>query len=412
MGGKMENQRRKDIWKKVKKIALILTLICSILTIYNFIESKVNTGKNKVVMEVGDVYKNEENEDVTSDTIKTGDKSPVIQGDGNTVNYIESELETDKPKSVAVLKDISLEYLSAEDDRINNIYAFDLDSLSGEEKKYYLDSNCCTNLLVSNNSKTEYQITRFKFCAENISRDLTPYFLGLIEYDLSDGLYDLALYLYNDGWGDAHNIKLELVDENDILLEYFKKEDLTWEVEELPSGEETLQKILSNDMLLKYPDSDINIYPELKILCNETQCVLSNIGNIYITPQGIGTAEIGASGPMAYGIFIDTSSSTYTFEEDISENIKSNGLIDMPICFFADMSCDMDFYIELEIFDGSDTFVVRTESKYIHLRVSHSSQYWNFDGREIDGNSSYYLEDTFISYPFIKNIPKENIRIR
>lgn len=308
-----------------------------------------------------------------------------------------------------MLKDITLEYLSAEDDRINNIFAFDLDSLSGEEKKYYLDNNCCTNLLVSNNSQSEYQITKFKFCAENISRDLTPYFLGLIQYDFSDGLYDLALHLENDGWGDAHNIKLELIDENDILLEYFRKEDLTWEVEEVPSGEEILQKILSNEMLLKYPNYSIDISPELKISCNETESVLRDIGHIYISPEGIGTDEIGAPGSMAYGIFIDTSSSTYTFEENISENIKPNGLIDMPICFFADMSCDMDFYIELEIFDGSDIFVVRTDNKNIHLRVSHYSKAWNCDGREINENVSYYLHYTFISYPFINNIPEENI---
>ena len=401
----MKNQRKKDIWKRLKNIALILALSCSIITIYSFVGSKVNIVGNKVVEE--DKYNNEENKDVISNTIQTGDKSPVIQGDGNTVNYIESELETDKPKSVAVLKDITLEYLSAEDDRINNIYSFDIDSLSGEEKKYYLGSNCCTNLLVSNNSKREYQITKFKFYAENISRDLTPYFLGLIKYDFSDGLYDLALYLYNDGWGDAHNIKLEMVDESGVLLEYFKEEDLTWVLDELSADGESLQKILSDDMLLKYPDSDINIYPELKISCDETQCVLSNIGNIYITPQGIGTQEIGAPGPMAYGIFIDTSSSTYIFEENISENIKPNGLIDIPICFFTDMSCDMDFYIELEIFDGSDTFVVKTESKCIHLRVSHHS--WTVDGREINKNSSYYLEDTFISYPFINNIPEEKL---
>ena len=132
MEDKMKNQRKKDIWKKLKNIALILALSCSIITIYSFVGSKVNIVGNKVVEE--DKYNNEETKDVISNTIQTGDKSPVIQGDGNTVNYIESELETDKPKSVAVLKDITLEYLSAEDDRINNIYSFDIDSLSGEEK--------------------------------------------------------------------------------------------------------------------------------------------------------------------------------------------------------------------------------------------------------------------------------------
>ena len=121
---------------------------------------------------------------------------------------------------------------------------------------------------------------------------------------------------------------------------------------------------------------------------------------LLITPDGLDYMGGGAPSIMAYGIYIDTDKSKFSFSKNVSEIIKPNSNIDLPICFFPNMSCSMTFYIELEIFDGEKYITVKTEKKNMYFRVSHAAEC--VDGSKVDNNCQENADDIFVSYPFIE----------
>lgn len=351
---------------------------------------------------IKELFFNEKPEDTLSaEQVISGEDNRVFQNNGDIHGDIYNgnvyyDYVSDTPKSVAKIQDISLQYLKSEDNRMEELYFLDLDDLSGKEGRYYLEDNCCTKLLVSNNSDKEYQIVKFSFHARNIKKDLTPYFVEYMDFNYETE--NITAVIYNDGWGNANDVHIEMTDKDSVLDEYFNKEDITWSFDKI-KADERIKINITKDMLLKYPGESVYINPVFQIVCDETKCDLKDSIGFSITPDGFFIGDYGAPSVFAYGIVIDTDKSEYSFEDNISENIKPNGMIDMPICFFPDVSCYMDFYIELEIYDGSESnFTVRTDEKSVYFHVSHSSS--NYDGKEISGDFYYTPDEYFISYPY------------
>ena len=259
-------------------------------------------------------------------------------------------------------------------------------------------------LTVSNNSDHDYDITKFSFYATNIVKDYSPYFEGYFDCDLGTPLF---LNLHNDGWGNATNIRIELTDKSGLLSEYFSSEDLIWSINSLSPNELENILLLTNDNLLKYPDSEVIIDGILTITCNETDSAftLDEYTSFIITPEGLSMCGGGDDSLSAYGIYIDTDKSTYDFSRNVLEPIKAHSNINLPICFYPNMSCNMTFYIELEIFTGTKTKTIRTEEKNMHFRVSHAAtEYTNY----YNNNFEFFPDETFVSYPFTEKLTTEN----
>lgn len=303
----------------------------------------------------------------------------------------------------ATFNDVPSQYMVQRNgEMIEQPYPLNFTDLTEYKKQYSVTEDCITSLLVSNNSDHQYEITKFSFYATNIEKDYSPYFEGSLDCDENNTLF---LNLHNDGWGFAFNVKIELTDKSGILSEYFAPEDLIWSANSFLPDESKTIPLLTNDDLLVYPDTDINIDGIITITCDGHTYVLDEYMSFEITPEGLTMYGGGDDSILAYGIFIDTDNSTYTFSENVSEPINANSNINLPICFYPNMSCDMTFYIELEIFTGTKTRTIRTPKKNMHFRVSHAaSEYNNYQ----NNNFEYFPNETYVSYPFTEKIATEN----
>lgn len=361
-------------WELIVRIGIVVALIVGIIEIIQFLDSRKDTP------------------DITNTADNGGEATINI---AETIN-IQNPKENIVPK--AVFNDVSLDYINQHDDRISeHLYPMNFDDLSEYESEYSVTDNCFTSLLVSNNSEHEYEITRFSFYASEIEKDYAPYFEGNLE---DDGYGVLTLNLHNDGWGEANNVRIELSDEDDILPEYFAMDDLSWNVDKFLPNEDKKIQLLTNDDLLKCPNDNEVIRCVFTIVSDENIFVLKEPLVFWITPEGMISIGGGAPSIMAYGIYIDTDESEFSFSKNVSEIIKPNSNIDLPICFFPNMSCSMTFYIELEIFDGEKYITVKTAEKDMYFRVSHAAEC--MDGSNVDNNYEENTDDIFVSYPFIE----------
>ena len=147
------NKKKLNWWKFIVRIGVVVSLIVGIIEFVHFFLPKkeepsvVNTVNNS--------------------------KDTIINI-AETINIDEMQ-EDSEPYTV--FNDVALSYINQQDDRIRkHLYPLNFDDLSQYEKKYSVTDNCFTSLLVSNNSKHEYQITKLSFYASNIEKDYSPYF--------------------------------------------------------------------------------------------------------------------------------------------------------------------------------------------------------------------------------------------
>lgn len=395
--------------KRIKAVVATAGFVAAIATIIQVSHELYNNylAKNRQGDENGHTTEKTETdsmENMEGDHIHIeGNDNTVITGDNINVTQISGNMD-EASGSTVMLKEVSLDYLSFNDERIKNIFLWNYSDLSSDDKMYYVDNNCCTRLLADNNSDTEYEITKLSFYAENIRRDFEPYFTSwLVNRTVSEEEHYVTLELWNDGWGDAHNIKMCVKDESSVLYDYLDTTNLQWEIEQAEAGENISMRIWDNSMLLKYPDDSVIFDDcELEIVSKEKKITIP-MDFFYIDSNGIWAQDVGAPSTSIYGIAVDSSIESFEFSEDISEFIAPNGIIDIPICFFPDMSCSMDFYIELEIFDGKEFFSVKTDVKNIYFRVSHGAKNINKNIELADAASQNpYLDlySTFMTFPY------------
>lgn len=395
--------------RRIKRVVAVFTFIATIATIVqvcnelykDYLAKNSQADGNEHMIEK---MKTNSMENIKGDNIHVeGNDNTVITGDNINVTQISGNAD-ESSDPTAKLKEVSLDYLAFSDERMKNIFLWNYSDLSSDDKMYYVNNNCCTRLLAGNNSENEYEITKLSFYAENIRRDFEPYFISwLVNRIVSDEERYVTLELLNDGWGDAHDIKLCVKDESSVLYDYLDTSNLQWEVEQAEAGQIISMRIWDNSMLLKYPDDTLEFGDcELEIVSKEKKITIP-MDFFYIDSNGIWAQDVGAPSASIYGIAVDSSIDSFEFSEDISEFIKPNSIIDIPICFFPDMSCSMDFYIELEIFDGKEFFSVKTDVKSIYFRVSHSAQYINENIEFADvANQNPYLDlySTFMTFPY------------
>lgn len=389
----------------MKKIITLITAIASVMTIIMGINALVDTKTND-----DKIQKNSDNE-------------IIIQGDGdNTINvgdgYKLKESSTNKDSINAEhnaninINNLKLDYAVLSDERFQNVYIGDYTDLSASKEKYYLEDNCIFILNICNPTDHDIKINKFSINANNIVPTTQPW-IDVSLYTENEHIY---LNVCNHGWGNAYNIELSIKDAEDILYKYFNKKDLIVKIPELQVGETIIAEFIDNDKVINFPniskDDYITIRPFSQVKIDNKIQDVQNLLPIYLYNNKVKIDIIGGNEGFygVYGIMINTNLNKDKKEYYINEIVSPGEILDIPICFFPNQSCTMEFYTEFNVFNGFDEKTICSDVRNIEFKISSiNSQYVNMDNRIFDLKDISGIEnDYYISYPDSRELKSLN----
>ena len=126
---------------------------------------------------------------------------------------------------------------------------------------------------------------------------------------------------------------------------------------------------------------------------------------IGICNEGPYVGDYGDSGACVYGIMINTDNINFIKEFSVNECIDGGDILDIPLCFFPDSSCKMEFYVEFDIYDGFDTKTIKSEIRNLDFKVSSLNADWsNKNESEISLQEAYQEDEYFeyVTFPYTK----------
>lgn len=220
---------------------------------------------------------------------------------------------------------------------------------------------------------------------------------------------EIGLVIINHGWGDARNIVLTFEAPNmdfgkcildgkekinvDLIEMGTEKYVPLWNSEDfLVEGEYYLTINCADDL------GDI----EISVPKNEGKTLCFGIQDGIFYPIG----GQGAASTVIYGIEIDTSQESYVREEAISESISPHDRLELPICFTANKSCDLDFRVGFEILKKNNKKIV-IWSKFANLKFKKSSFYrsngdvGNYSKEDLESLVNTNPGEVAVTYPYI-----------
>lgn len=304
--------------------------------------------------------------------------------------------------------EISVTYLSTTDSRKDNIYQLFDDEID-DSKKYQLSDSCATQIYISNYYEQEIVLNSIRFVAEDISLIEEP----ILSLNAMEGEGYVDLRVLNAGWENSKNLELKFYGVNDDLANHFVEEKLLLSIPGIKSGEcKTFRLWENSDVVTEIDNGAISFTAtchdidgnEIDVIYNEgdSQYLSIDIYNGELLPMGKG----GPSDRM-YGVCIDTSKSSFSYQDSIEEYIQPNETLTLPICFYPDKSCSMTFYVEFTAVYGNDEIVIQSDPVTLTFEVLNVDYTGIFDATQY---SRYDLEkfvsdqigECLVSYPFIE----------
>lgn len=274
-----------------------------------------------------------------------------------------------------------------------------------ENKEYVIDwypeYNVQEVLVTNNNSNNSIVLTNFKLVSQNIQVDYSP----RIEANSKGGesKNTVYLYLYNKGWGDATNVNIMLKSHTGELN--FSKYDKHLDVLK-HAGYITIQFELDlRDFSYLLSNEDIQYYAiDLEVSCDElSDNYIYNTGYNIIVENGEIYVYLGGGGggnEVIYGIHIDTANSEFEFSQPILEEIKAGEVLQVPIFFYPNKSCEFDYYVEFTVQNGNKQQTIRSDVKHTKYRISSL-----MDTSIYDASNEAIAHDQYvriISFPYDK----------
>lgn len=318
---------RKKFWKRVEKMALIITSLAAIVTIIGFLFS-VNSTSNSY----------DENNN-------TG---MIINGNYGTINFNYSEYVDDN---------ISLIWEELLDLSYAGIYPLSREGMVDVNYCTYYKKGAVINLEFENKSNYSKIITNIDFIVNDITE------IGNCEVDFIpvDFEENISIYAINNGNTDIEDLKIELGSTfNDI---WGRESDINYEtmdslILELSHGE--IRKICQysyNDLLRIF--NARNDYGWLHVFVNNSNNKMINfepfICNIVYDVAGIySIINQGGGGPYneVIPIFIDGKTSKIEMVNNHPE-IKRNGTTGIQFLILPNKSIEIDFQIEIGFSDNT-----------------------------------------------------------
>lgn len=392
---------------KKEKIITIITLLASIATIIGVVFNFINTPDNKTVEKVTlkDVSGNKiiGNNNTSDITVNSGGQ--VAGGD-----IINNNDNTNVEKEASIqFQDIDYKYLSP------NLEDHDLWMIGEEKRRKPLPCASSLKLLVTNeNSKNDIQLTKLKLVALNIKQLNIPRLK--CEIVVSDDRKEIGLIVRNIGWGDAHCVKVNLMNDSSIYTESkyqlkdLFKEMVLVDIPILKMNEEIYTTLFTSKQIKQRNIHSVSIFPNFEMNCEEftdskIDSPIDGIG-VYVEKEhephffldgGLGDSE------YIYGMLIDATKNKDIYESNISECIPAGNLLNMPIIFFPNRSCELDFYFEVEVISSFRKYTIKTEMLHKEFDIVPNVDGY-VDGAKLDPSEYENNEDSeeLISYPFRK----------
>lgn len=299
---------------------------------------------------------------------------------------------------------VNIDYLkSMRDDQ--NIYPMFTDEIHSENVFY---GSCATQVLISNENDDEILVSKLMLETKEIKVDKTPR-LVLDLYGTNNG--GAMFYIWNEGWGNAHDIVISFEGKNADLDAFLPQEKQSISIPLVRHG--------GNEELLLWRKEDLlstayNTGLQISAVCKDSTGkevdlrYLMEADSLYTTVfNGRFFDEgRGAASEHIYGIQIDTSE-----EEDfqvftISESVSGRSRLELPICFAPDKSCEFQFRIKMEIITPkNEKRVIETKFAKVKFQVSSTDKLFlcgdDYDQDELRSMLEPSDGLTTISYPYV-----------
>lgn len=319
----------------------------------------------------------------------------------------DSHENTPLPPDITVSEEVSIEYLDRQGYDVNHPYMLFKDDLS-EDREHSLQDYCATVIAIANHYDEEIHFQKIIFEAVSIQKDSNPYLEVYFQTPLE--YRGVEILVKNVGWESTDSATLVFSCENSEFFDYIPEEKLHVNIPSLNPGEYMKIPFLSNDDLIK-TNRDKDDYKEflLTAICIDTAneeieiknadygfdlCIGS--GNVWTPGQGDGLS-------MAFGVNIDTSKSEYYDDEPITDTIDAGKVKLVPIIFYPNCSCNMEFRLGFEIIHNDNVEVIYSNTRSLYFFVDPSN--------DIVKNAKEYSEqeieqigeqwgDYYVSYPY------------
>lgn len=309
---------------------------------------------------------------------------------------------THKEIDIVVKNEMEFSYISKEDERFDNIYPL-FDDYIEPDKEYKFSEKCATVLYITNHYNTEIVLDKIILEAEQIDVDYRPVLKFDSGKDMEDGV---SFNIENSGWGDAKNLIIRAKINKDISSEgvsedYFKEGSLEVSVPIVKVAEYLNVPFLKNSDLIKPCENGTDFWFDIEVECegDDLPIVYGSFG-YFIENGRLSSIDFGGGSGNVYGIKIDTDNNNFRWEENILEFVKAGDTMALPICFYPDKSCTMQFKIMFEIVnDGKRSFIstplTKTAFEISSMKVDYQEDIESLDSETVDDLNEYII----ISYP-------------
>ena len=307
-------------------------------------------------------------------------------------------IRDNKKLEVVIQDEISLSYLTQNDERYSNMYPL-FQNYIDDDKEYFWSDSCATQLFVTNHYDAEIVISEIVLKVSNIKKDNSAklFFIGGNSLEKNQ----LFIKIVNDGWSDVKNLEVTAVDESNQLKSYFSEDELKFDVPIVKAGSFVEVPFLKYTDLIKECEGDMNFDVKFEVVCEGN--ALSDVVSAYqfkIQDDNMYSYGAGGDSTFVYGIQVDTSREIYTWSEKISECVEGKQTLVLPICFFPDRSCTMEFEIVLKIEHDGKSYYISTPLTEANFTVS---SYWKYcaDLKFYNEENQLIHSETIVSYPEI-----------
>jgi len=380
-----DNRKEKLLLKVAKILIETLTIGAGITLTVNGLN--LYRKNNNIINGINNEYNNWGEGNIIFNSFETGEilKDATIQVTGLTYEYLRNQ------------------------ENIEQLYFFkQQNEFCDINKDYSYYSDYIGMVTISNNNlNKEIILKKFKFVADNIVVDTTPYLDVWCSRGNNDFLIETALI--NKGWGIASGIELCFKDSNGYLERLFDEENLCVNVSKLESGEcqvlncielKSINRKVLEEMLNEYGEFDCCISVYAKSLEKDYEEIGYGI-LLRFTSQRIEQLDgKGVGADLVYGIIVDTDNNNFAFEAEINENIAAGDILELPICFFPDRTSSFSFHIVFEVFDGYKNYFIESNTYNINFCVD------SYEMKNYKKNKEYISKDSCIfgTYPYAQII--------
>lgn len=277
-------------------------------------------------------------------------------------------VEGKKNLEIIVQNGISIKYLSKNDERFNDIYPLFQDYIGDGDNVF--SENCAIQLMVTNHHDTQVVVDKIIFEAEEINVDAKPVLHFFLCWPVADGL---QISIGNNGWGDARNLSVTIDSPDYDLREFIREEALCFEIPDVKSGEIVETIFLRESDIIKTVKGGMSFSCIFNVECeSESPAEVINEDNTVAIDENGKFVELGrgSNSENVYGIKINTDNTSFKREENISEQINAGDTLVLPICFFPDKSCSMNFKISFEVVCDGKKSIISSDINELVFQVS------------------------------------------